>query len=174
MFSKLGTMLERFLEAKCCIQHVPKPIQVPKNTYLAFVLSVCYMYSMFVFYVCMCSKYVCTRYMYSMHVFYVFHACMQSMNGRDGRSHFRVSFFWSHFDLLFSKPNERNSLEIMFVWTLARRVQNARNSQEIPFSWTFQFVDAARICLLQAQPMSKCTEFLKNCVHSTPVWPGSK
>ena len=65
-------------------------------------------------------------------------------------------------------------LEILFIWTLARRVRNARNSQEIPVSWTYQLVDAAGICLLQAQPISKCTEFSKNCVHSAPVWPGSK
>ena len=65
-------------------------------------------------------------------------------------------------------------LEILFIWTLARRVRNARNSQEIPVSWTYQFVDAAGICLLQAQPISKCTEFSKNCVHSAPVRPGSK
>ena len=88
---------------------------------------------------------------------------------------FQNYFFLEPFRFTFflSQVNEK-SLEILFIWTLTRRVRNARNSQEIPFSWTFQFVDAAGICLLQAQPMSKCTEFPKNCVHSTPVWPVSQ
>ena len=56
---RLGTMTERYIEAKNFIYHVPKPIQVPKNTHVAFVdfLYVCYvciicMYSMYVFDVC--------------------------------------------------------------------------------------------------------------------------
>ena len=117
-------MLERFLEAKSCIQHVSKPIQVPTCTYFVFLN---------ILYVC----YVCILCMYSVHVVYV---CIPGMyvvyEWTDGaisellffRSHFRITFFY--------KPNERNSPEILFIWTQARRVRNAYNSQGIPFRWT--------------------------------------
>ena len=150
---------------KSCLEHISKLILIGKslaNYLYMYVFYVCILcvYSMYVFYVCM----------YSVHVLYACILCIPCMyvvHEWTGRTEPFQNY-------IFLEPNERNPLEILFIWTLARRVRNARNSQEIPFSWTFQFVDAVGICLLQAQPMSKCTEFPKNCVHSTPVWPRSK
>ena len=80
---------------------------------------------------------MCILCMYSVHLAYV---CIPGMyvvyEWTDGaisellffRSHFRITFFY--------KPNERNSPEILFIWTQARRVRNAYNSQGIPFRWT--------------------------------------
>ena len=50
------------------------------------------------------------------------------MNGRTERTRpFQTYFVWSHFELLFfSKPNERNSPEFLFIWTLAGQVQGPR------------------------------------------------
>ena len=53
------------------------------------------------------------------------------VDGRDGRCHFRITFF-----TFFSKPNERNSPEIPFIWTLAGRVRNADNFLQILCIWT--------------------------------------
>ena len=65
MFLRLGTMLKRFFEAKSFIFHNPKPMQVPKLTYLGyFCIS------------CMYTHHVCMLCMNSMHVFY---ACILSM-----------------------------------------------------------------------------------------------
>ena len=121
----------------------------------------------------MCVFYVCIRHMLSILCAPGMYVVYEWKDGTDGAIS-ELLFFWSHFRCFLYKPNERKSLEFLFIWTLARRVRNARNSQEIPVSWTYQFVDAAGICLLQAQPISKCTEFSKNCVHSAPVRPGSK
>merc|ERR1712232_1432428 len=103
----------------------------------------------------------CTLCMYSM---YSKHILYEWTDGADGAIS-ALLFFGAISELLFlSKPNERNFPEILFIWTLARRVRNARNFQEIPFSWTYQFVEAAGICLLQAQPKSKCTDSSRNVV----------
>ena len=90
MFLSVGTMLKRFLEAKSFIFHIPKPIQVPKLTYVRlFCISCMYthhvcmlcVYSMHLFYVCILS-------MYSMHVFYTGHLVdPQGPFGRMFRKH---------------------------------------------------------------------------------------
>ena len=61
MISGLGTMLERFLEAKSCIQHVPTSIQVPKATYFYIFQN---HVSMCLYIVCL----MCTHYMHVLHV----------------------------------------------------------------------------------------------------------
>ena len=87
MFSDLETMLERFLDAKNCIQHVPKPIQVPKTTYLVF-LKIMYVCQPCMYAVCiLCMHYmyvldvciICMYYMYYMYVLYVCIICMYYM-----------------------------------------------------------------------------------------------
>ena len=71
----------------------------PKYIFGIFMfLSVCYMYSMYVFYVCSLYMYVlgtCTLCMYSM---YSMHVCSPWMDGTDGAS--SELLFWSHFDLI--------------------------------------------------------------------------
>ena len=88
-----------------------------------YFLSACYMYSTYVFYVCM----------YSVHVLYACILCIPCMyvvHEWIGRTEPFQNYFF------FYKPNERNSPEFLFVWTQARRVRNAYNSQGIPFRWT--------------------------------------
>ena len=80
---------------------------------------------------------MCILCMYSVHLAYV---CIPGMyvvyEWTDGaisellffRSHFRITFFY--------KPNERNSPEIPFIWTLAGRVRNADNFLQILCIWT--------------------------------------
>ena len=68
-------MLKRFFEAKSFIFHIPKPIQVPKLTYLGYFCISC-MYTHHVCMLCVYSMhlfYVCILSMYSMHVFYTGH-----------------------------------------------------------------------------------------------------
>ena len=131
----------------------------------------------------MCAFDVCILCMFSMYLIHVLYACILCMYSRhivhewkDGTDEAISNYFFLEPFLItfFPKPNERNSPEIMFIWTLARRERNARNFYEIPCIWTYQFVDAAGICFLEAQPKSKCTELSRNFVHSAPVWPGSK
>ena len=145
--------------------------------YQNYILCIFCMYAM-------CAFDVCILCMFSMYLIHVLYACILCMYSRhivhewkDGTdeaiSELLVFGAISHY-FFFSKPNERNSPEIIFIWTLARRERNARNFQEIHFSWTYQFLDAAGTCLLQVQPKSKSTELSRIFVHSAPVQPGSK
>ena len=83
--------------------------------------------------------------MYSAHAIYV---CIPGMyviyewtDGTDGA--ISELLFFGAISIFLYKPNERKYSEILFIWTLAKRVRNAR----VPFSWTYQFVDVAGICL---------------------------
>ena len=85
MFSSLGTMLERFLEAKSCMSQNPYRCQKQHILFFLFenhvcmsTVHVCCVYSMYALYVCiicmyyMYVLYVCIICMYSMYVLYAF------------------------------------------------------------------------------------------------------
>ena len=99
-------------------------IGAPKIHIWHFKLFACMLY---VFYVCM----------YSVHVLYACILCIPCMyvvHEWTGRTEpFRFTFLLEPFEpFRFTFfPNERNSVEILFIWTLARRVRNAHNSLEI-------------------------------------------
>lgn len=97
---------------------------------------ICYICGLVVCMLCVYYMFTFILCMYLVHVRYACMLCIRHvwslwMDGRDGRGRTDHSRFLLGAipELFSSKTNERHAPEIMFIWTLVRRVRNACNSR---------------------------------------------